>query len=109
MARPTMNLLMATALLAAPTLGQELPAGAFKTYSKISKTEGGFDAPLQVNDQLGRSVALLGDLNGDGIQDIACGAVSDDDGGTDQGAVYILFLNRDGSVSSQQKLSLIHI
>lgn len=37
-------------------------------------------------------------MNGDGIQDIAVGAYADDANGTDAGAVYVLFLNRDGTV-----------
>jgi hypothetical protein len=36
---------------------------------------------------------------------LAVGAISDDDGGTHQGAVYILFLNASGGVLSQQKIS----
>ena len=35
----------------------------------------------------------LGDLDGDGVSDLAVGAWFDDDGGTDRGAVYILFLD----------------
>ena len=34
----------------------------------------------------------IGDLDGDSITDLAVGAFGDDDGGTDRGAVYILFL-----------------
>ena len=100
-------LLLAAGLLAGTSVARDLTPGAFKSYAKISKTEGGFSAPLQVNDQLGRSVTLLGDLDGDGIPDVASGAMRDDDGGMDQGAVYILFLNRDGSVKSQQKISAL--
>ena len=34
----------------------------------------------------------LGDLNGDGISDLASGASLNDDGGTDRGALWILFM-----------------
>lgn len=37
----------------------------------------------------------MGDLNGDGVDDLAVGAVSDDAGGTDRGAVHISFMNTD--------------
>ncbi|MCA9024590.1 MAG: FG-GAP repeat protein [Planctomycetaceae bacterium] len=47
----------------------------------------------------------LGDLDGDGIADLAVGAYRDDDGGINRGAVYILFMNADGSVRSHQKIS----
>ena len=39
------------------------------------------------------SVAALGDLDGDGVGDLAVGAACDDDGGTDRGAVWILGLD----------------
>jgi len=38
-------------------------------------------------------VTSIGDLNGDGVTDLAVGANADDDGGTNRGAVWILFLN----------------
>lgn len=41
---------------------------------------------------------MIGDVNGDGIQDIAVGMPLDDDGSTDRGSVGILFMNRDGTV-----------
>ena len=46
----------------------------------------------------GISAAAIGDLDGDGITDLAVGAGYDDDGGADRGAVWILFLNPDGTV-----------
>jgi hypothetical protein len=47
----------------------------------------------------------LGDLDGDGVGDLAVGADLDDDGGLDRGAVWILFLNPNGTVKSHQKIS----
>jgi len=40
-------------------------------------------------DQFGTSVALLGDLTGDGFSEVAVGAPGADEGGTNRGAVYI--------------------
>ncbi|MCP4960909.1 MAG: hypothetical protein GY925_16790, partial [Actinomycetia bacterium] len=37
--------------------------------------------------------------------DIAVGAHQDDDGGTDRGAVNVLFLNADGTVKAEQNIS----
>ena len=53
-----------------------------------------------------RSVASLGDLDGDGVGDLAVGAFGDGRRGlTDRGAVWVLFLNTDGTVKSHQKIS----
>jgi len=56
-------------------------------------------------DSFGSSLANLGDLDGDGIQDIAVGEAFNDDGGVDNGAVWILFLNQDGSVKDSYKIN----
>ena len=79
--------------------------GTVKSHQKISDTEGGFTGMLNDEDRFGHSVAWLGDLDGDGIGDLAVGAVRDDDGGTDRGAVWVLLLNANGTVKSQQKIS----
>ena len=75
------------------------------SHQKISDTEGGFTGILDDHDGFGFSVASLGDLDGDGIGDLAVGAWTDDDGGFDRGAVWILFLNTDGTVKSHQKIN----
>ncbi len=79
--------------------------GTVKSHQKISDTEGGFSGILDNQDHFGVSVASLGDLDGDGVGDIAVGARHDDDGGHNRGAVWVLFLNTDGTVKSHQKLS----
>ena len=81
------------------------PDGSVKAEQKISDTAGGLTAALGNDDEFGISVAGLGDIDGDGINDIAVGALDDDDGGTDRGALYILFLNADGTVRAEQKIS----
>ena len=53
---------------------------------------------------------LLGDLDNDGVVDLAVGALGDDDGSStdvnaNRGAVYVLFLNTDGTVKDHQKIS----
>ncbi len=70
-------------------------------YQKINEIEGGFTGVLFQDDYFGVSL----DSIGDGNIDIAVGCYRDDDGGNDLGAVYILFLNSDGTVNHEQKLS----
>ena len=79
--------------------------GTVVAGQKISDTDGGFAGTLQDGDYFGSSIARIGDLDGDGIEDIAVGAIGDDDGGTDRGAVWLLFMNADGTVRFEQKLS----
>ncbi|MFC1573175.1 FlgD immunoglobulin-like domain containing protein [Candidatus Eisenbacteria bacterium] len=81
------------------------PNGTVSSYQKISDTVGGFDGVLEDNDYFGNSLASLGDLDGDGVIDLAVGAFDDDDGGTNRGAVWILLLNTNGTVQSHQKIS----
>jgi len=79
--------------------------GTVKAQQKISDNEGNLDDNLNSDDRFGSAVAGIGDLNGDGVNDLAVGANQDGDGGSDRGAVWILFLNTDGTVSSNQKIS----
>ncbi len=78
--------------------------GTVKSSRKIaSGTNGG---PTLANyDGFGRSVAALGDFDGDGVGDIAVGASGDNTGGSNRGAVYVLRLNADGTVKSSTKLA----
>ena len=52
---------------------------------------------LSGGDHFGRSVANIGDLDGDGTVDIAVGAYRDDENGTDSGALHVIFMNADGT------------
>ena len=81
--------------------------GNVLSYQKISNTAGNFTAALDNLDELGGSLAALGDMDGAGpaATALAVSASGDDDGGTDRGAVYVLFLRETGSVLSFQKVS----
>jgi len=79
--------------------------GTVKEEVKINESSGGFFGTLDDGDFFGASLAALTDVDGDGIVDLAVGADSDDGSGADQGAVYILFLNADGSVKDHTKIN----
>ena len=79
--------------------------GSVKSQTFIGDNLGGFNAPLANNDFFGFSLTNMGDIDGDGITDLAVCAYKDDDGNTNAGCVYILFLNANGTVKSHQKIS----
>ncbi len=80
-------------------------------------TDGSVDTTVEINsstangpvlsdlDYFGNSVANIGDLDGDGVSDLAVGATLDDDGGEARGALHIMFMNTDGSVSSTVEIN----
>ena len=78
--------------------------GSAKLTVKIASGLNG--GPTLANtDYFGVSLTSLGDLDGDGIVDLAVGASGDDTGGSGRGAVYILRLNADGTARSTTKIA----
>jgi len=69
--------------------------GTCNSSRKISSTTGGFAGPLVNEDAFGSGLAFLGDLDGGGASTLALasGTPGSDDGGTDRGAVHVLFLD----------------
>ena len=102
-----MRIPRSAALVAALSLAVLAPTASTQVggQQKISLGAGGFVGGLDDHDRFGRAVASLGDLDGDGVADLAVGAPLDDDGGPDRGAVWILFLNADATVKSHAKIS----
>jgi len=87
------------------------PDGTVKARHKISDTAGGFSGPgnpggvIDGPDALGSALAGLGDVDGDGVPDLALGSYLDDDGGGQRGAVYVVFMNADATVREFHKIS----
>ncbi len=79
------------------------PDASVASVAKISDTSGGFVGPIGDFDGFGRAVAALGDVDGDGIGDLAVSNV--DDTVDEDGAVWILFLNGDGTVKGEQQIA----
>lgn len=99
---------IATLGLCAAAHGGELAcpgSGTVVQHAKISETTGKFQGTLDPEDYFGYAIASLGDVNGDGVTDLAVGAQGDDDGGANAGAAWILFMNADGTVRDEQKVS----
>ncbi len=95
-------------------------AGGFSrgaVHIHFMNTDGSIDSTVEINDltangptlsnldRYGTSVTGLGDLNNDGVIDIAVGAPRDDSGGVDFGAFYIHFMNTDGSIDSTVEIN----
>ena len=93
------------ASLALLLLGAAARAGVLpieQSQLHINASEGGFTGTLGPNDVFGSSVAVLGDLDGNGFDDLAVGAPGS--GTPPGGAVWILFRASDGTVESQVRL-----
>lgn len=76
-------------------------------FVQIQGGVGGFPDIIDSGDRFARDHDIAGDIDGDGISDLVIGARSDDDGAVDAGAVYIAFLNANGTVRDQQKISML--
>ena len=84
------------------------PAAVGTVYDavKVGNNQGGLPSGvIAAGDRFGDQIAPMGDLDGDGVPDIAIGAGFDDDGFTDAGAVYIVFMNSDRTAKGYQKIS----
>ncbi len=78
------------------------PDGTVKSHKKLSSGVNGF--PELVAGDGAAVLASLGDIDGDGISDIAVGAPGSDGAGIDRGAIYILRMNANGTVKSSSKI-----
>ncbi len=78
--------------------------GTVKQTVRIANNHNGGPA-LNSDDMFGSGVTSLGDIDGDGVTDLAIGAPGDGTGGMERGAVYIVRLKADGKVKSLTKIA----
>lgn len=71
----------------------------------ISENQSGFSDTLNTLALFGFSINDLGDIDGDTISDILVGAPGYEDPEDDNGAVFLLFMNKDGTVKNQIRYS----
>lgn len=76
-----------------------------KRYSLITEHQSGFNQALKSNARFGSSITKLGDLDGDGVTELAVGAMGT---GNERGAVYILFMRKDGTVKNTSVISSLY-
>ena len=79
--------------------------GTVMAHQRINPHDGGFLGDLEAFDAFGASISNVGDLDGNGVIDLAVGAEEDDDGGANQGAIWTLFLAANGTVNAWGKIS----
>jgi hypothetical protein len=79
--------------------------GRVETWQKISKNTGRFNGKLDADDHFGAAIAGIGDLDNDGVPDLAVGAPGGDDSGADRGEIWILFLDAEGKVRQEQRIA----
>ncbi len=82
--------------------------GTVKSEQKVNAEQGGFQGPIEEEWRFGTSVASIGDLDGDGLGEIVVGSPTEGEGAPtffQPGAVWVLFLNANGTVKAQQKIS----
>lgn len=90
---------------------QYLP-GDVVNYIEISANVGGFTGQLAGTNRFGSAITKINDLDGNGVDEIVVGEPFVDDynpityyGGVNSGAIWVLFMNPDGTVMNQQKIS----
>ena len=75
--------------------------GTVKSHQLINSTNGGLSGPLDDTDNFGSGVAGVGDVDGDGNEDLIASSAFGDIGGNTVGEVYLIYLNLDGTVKDE--------
>ncbi|MFT5290714.1 MAG: hypothetical protein ACI8QS_001747 [Planctomycetota bacterium] len=79
--------------------------GTVRGFTKITEGLGGFGGTSPDFGSFGSGLAFLGDLDGDGVDDLAIGQPGiTSPFGTGAGVLWICFMNRDGTVKAEQAI-----
>lgn len=81
------------------------PQGSVAAAERLPANDSALDASLGHNDRFGSSIATIGDLDGDGLPELAVGAKGDGTAGAQAGAAYVLFLTRTAGNSTLPTVS----
>ncbi len=79
--------------------------GTAKSTVKITAGLNGFAGSFTSGRSFSGDVTEVGDMDQDGVQDIAVGSTNADDGGTDRGGLWILLMNTNGTVDGNRYYS----
>jgi len=97
-------LLFSILLLSSTLLIGQVTNGSVSQSTVIGNGLGNFGPTLDAYQAFGSDIARLGDVDGDGVDDIAVGAPGASNNSTTDGGVWILFMNADGTVKSEQRI-----
>ncbi|MGI9623620.1 MAG: hypothetical protein ACR2PK_12355 [Acidimicrobiales bacterium] len=81
--------------------------GKVKDWQVVTEGYGGLDANLRKGDQFGVDVTGMGDVDGDGVRDMAVGMWKRNGNAPDDGGVLMVFLNTDGTAKDYQEISAV--
>lgn len=97
---------LSTLLTIGVLVGSEMVFSASGEVLSTTIIESGVSNFTTIDDQdnFGQGVVDIGDIDGDGVNDIAVGARNDDSDVNGTGAVYVILLNDDASVKSYSKI-----
>ena len=76
--------------------------GSVLDTSRITNGSGGFGGTIGESDDFGASLAMLGDVDGNGHGDLAAGVPGFSGGGLVHGGVWVLFLDGQGGVIDEK-------
>ncbi|MEC9071912.1 MAG: FG-GAP-like repeat-containing protein, partial [Myxococcota bacterium] len=79
--------------------------GSVEDAALLTPEQGGFAILETPFHDMGRSVAELGDIDGDGVRELAVGQGATTDGGS----LYVLFMNQDNTVRETQFITRFHL
>lgn len=80
--------------------------GALTVTDRIEIDDDDISADIAAGDQFGYVIESIGDLDSDGVTDLATIKFSDDSGETNAGSILILFMNSDGTVKGTNEITM---